>query len=47
AHCAAHGVAYTETSLLQSYGIVVRYLNRVGLKERDPFTCPLVQRYRA
>ncbi len=47
AHCAAHGVTYTETSLLASYGIVVRYLNRVGLAERDPFTCPLIQRYRA
>ncbi len=47
AHCARHGVAYTEKSLVQSYGIVVRYLNRVGLAERDPFTCPLVQRYRA
>lgn len=47
AHCAAHGVAYTEKSLVSSYGLVVRYLNRVGLAERDPFTCPLVQRYRA
>ena len=47
AHCATHGVTYTETSLLASYGIVVAYLNRVGLAERDPFTCPLIQRYRA
>jgi len=47
AYCAANGVAYTETRLLQSYGIVVRYLNAVGLKHRDPFQCPLVQRYRA
>ncbi|MEO9327677.1 fatty acid desaturase family protein [Gordonia aurantiaca] len=46
AHCARHGVAYTETSLLGSYGIVIRYLNQVGLGERDPFTCPLVQMYR-
>ena len=46
-HCRKHGVAYTEASLVGSYGIVVRYLNRVGLAERDPFTCPLVQRYRA
>ena len=45
-HCRKHGVAYTEASLLGSYGIVVRYLNRVGLAERDPFTCPLVQQYR-
>jgi fatty acid desaturase len=42
AHCAKHGISYTETSLVGSYAIVVRYLNRVGLGERDPFTCPLV-----
>ena len=47
AHCGAHGVAYTETTLLRSYGIVIRYLNAVGLKHRDPFQCPLIQRYRA
>lgn len=47
AHCARHGVAYTETSLWRSYGIVVRYLNAVGLRARDPFECPLVRRYRA
>jgi fatty acid desaturase len=44
--CAEHRISYTETSLLGSYAIVVRYLNRVGLAERDPFTCPLVQQYR-
>ena len=43
AYCAKHGISYTETSLFGSYGIVVRYLNRVGLGERDPFVCPLVQ----
>jgi fatty acid desaturase len=42
-HCARHGISYTETSLVGSYAIVVRYLNRVGIGERDPFTCPLVQ----
>lgn len=39
-HCAAIDLPYTETSLLESYGIVVRYLNRVGLAARDPFDCP-------
>ncbi|WP_062387154.1 fatty acid desaturase family protein [Demequina iriomotensis] len=39
-HCATLGVPYTETSLVESYGIVVRYLNRVGLAARDPFDCP-------
>jgi fatty acid desaturase len=42
AHCAKHGISYTETSLVGSYRQVVRYLNRVGIAERDPFTCPLV-----
>jgi hypothetical protein len=35
-------VAYTQTTLWRSYGIVLRYINRVGLGERDPFECPLV-----
>jgi fatty acid desaturase len=47
AHCAAMGVPYTQTTLWQSYGIVARYLNTVGLKGRDPFLCPLVAGRRA
>ena len=43
AYCAAHGVRYTETGLWESYRIVTRYINRVGLGERDPFECPLLQ----
>lgn len=46
AHCSAHGIPYTETGLLQSYGIVVRYLNRVGLAARDPFECPMLAQRR-
>jgi fatty acid desaturase len=42
AHCAKHGISYTETSLAGSYKMVVQYLNRVGIGERDPFVCPLV-----
>ena len=38
--CAEKKIAYTETSLFESYGIVVRYLNEVGLRARDPFDCP-------
>ncbi|MGO1165963.1 MAG: fatty acid desaturase family protein [Janibacter sp.] len=45
-HCAAHGVPYTEAGLLESYGIVVRHLNRVGLGDRDPFACPFVVAHR-
>lgn len=41
AFCAEKGVRYTETTMMQSFKIVVEYLNRVGLGERDPFDCPL------
>jgi fatty acid desaturase len=40
-HCRANDVPYTETSLLRAWGIVVRYLNRVGLAARDSFRCPV------
>ena len=46
AFCERHGVPYTQAGLIESYGIVVRYLNQVGLGARDPFECPLVQTYR-
>ena len=37
-----HDVPYVQVGLFESYGIVLRYINRVGLGERDPFDCPLV-----
>ncbi len=43
AFCRDNGVPYTQVGLLTSYIIVVRYINRVGLGERDVFTCPLIQ----
>jgi len=43
AHCAAHGVPYTQTSLWGAYRTVIRYLNTVGLKGNDPYLCPMVQ----
>ncbi|WP_127474583.1 fatty acid desaturase family protein [Microbacterium sulfonylureivorans] len=46
-YCENKGVPYTATGLWESYGIVVRYINRVGLGERDPFDCPLVAERRA
>ncbi|KRC51706.1 delta fatty acid desaturase [Leifsonia sp. Root227] len=39
-HCHTENIPYTETTLLNSYGIVIEYLNRVGLSARDPFDCP-------
>lgn len=39
--CAAVGIPYTQITLWQFYGLVVRYLNTVGLQGRDLFLCPL------
>jgi fatty acid desaturase len=46
AFCREKEVRYTETSLVSSYAIVVRYLNAVGMAQGDPFTCPMVQTFR-
>jgi fatty acid desaturase len=45
-YCATIGVPYTEASLMRSYGIVIEYLNRVGLAARNTFDCPLVDELR-
>ena len=39
-YCAQHGVPYTEVGLFESYGIVVSYLNNVGLQARGPVRVP-------
>ena len=44
-YCARHANPYTETSLIASYRIVIRYLNRVGLGARDPFDCPVAAQF--
>ena len=46
AYCLEKDIPYTETSLVGSYAIVIRYLNVVGLGQRDPFSCPFVADYR-
>lgn len=45
--CARHGLPYTETTPVRSYGIVIRYLNEVGLAATDPFLCPVTQEMRS
>jgi len=45
-YCLSHNIKYTETGVFESYGIVIEYLNRVGLAARDPFDCPMVARFR-
>jgi fatty acid desaturase len=47
AHCSALGISYTQTGLFASYRIVLRYIDRVGLGERDPFECPLIAQRRS
>ena len=41
AYCASRDVSYAEVTFLKSYGIVVDYLNNVGLPARGPFDCPV------
>ena len=36
------GHLHRDHAAPKSYAIVVRYLNMVGLRGGDPFTCPLV-----
>lgn len=46
-HCETLGVPYTETTLWRSYGIVIEYLNRVGLAAGgDPLECHMVEQLR-
>ena len=45
-YCERYDVTYTETSLWQAFKTLLAYLNQVGIKNRDPFTCPLVRQYR-
>lgn len=46
AHCEEAGIAYHEVGLFESYGLVIGYLNNVGLRARDPFDCPLAAQLR-
>lgn len=45
-YCSRYEIAYTEKSLSDAFCTVISYLNQVGLKNRDPYGCPLVRRYR-
>ena len=45
-YCAEHHIPYTVATVRESYGSVIRYLNKVGLSARDPFECPMVNSLR-
>ncbi|MFC9354382.1 fatty acid desaturase family protein [Arthrobacter sp. NPDC057013] len=40
-HCEIHGIPFTESTLAASFGIIVRYLNEVGLAAGRRFECPM------
>ncbi|WP_253202104.1 acyl-CoA desaturase [Subtercola sp. PAMC28395] len=45
-YCETHTILYTETTLPEAYGIVITYLNKVGLAAgRDAFQCPAASAY--
>jgi fatty acid desaturase len=46
-YCREKDIKYTETTLLESYGIIIRYLNRVGVGKADPFDCPVTAQFRS
>ncbi|MBB6568668.1 acyl-CoA desaturase [Kribbella sandramycini] len=46
-YCELHGVKYTEVGIVESYKVVINYLNNVGIQARDPFDCPLAAQLRA
>ena len=47
AHCAEHGLVYTETTLWSAYRQLLGYLNTVGVRAAEPFRCPLVATLRS
>lgn len=45
-YCARYNIPYTQRDVRGAAKTVLSYLNQVGMKHRDPYICPLVQRYR-
>ena len=35
-HCRVHGISYSESTLLGSYGLALRHLHKVGAPLRNP-----------
>lgn len=40
--CEDRQVPYTEKTLFRAWGIIIAYMNKVGMAARDPFECPVV-----
>ena len=43
--CAEDGIAYTETTLIEAYRVVLKYMKTVGLSAPRVFECPVVLQY--
>lgn len=42
-YCNEKRIPFVETGLFQSYGIIIKHLNKVGLSNNsDPFVCPMI-----
>lgn len=47
AHCEKHDIQLTEVGWFESFGMIISYLNKVGLSgNADPFVCPMIAEYR-
>ncbi len=44
-YCETHRILYTEATLPEAYGIVTKYLNKVGLAAGKPFDCPAAMQF--
>jgi fatty acid desaturase len=46
-YCKEKEVPFVEMGIIESYGVIIRYLNKVGLSNnRDPFVCPMIAELR-
>lgn len=46
-YCESQNIPFVEMSILQSYAVIIKYLNKVGLSNNvDPFVCPMIAELR-
>jgi len=45
-YCQTHDIPYTEMNLARAHAAVVRHMHEVGRAALDPFTCPILAKYR-
>jgi fatty acid desaturase len=46
-YCKQEGIPFVEMGIIESYGVIIKYLNKVGLSNNiNPFNCPMVSEYR-